>query len=129
MPDAAGVGAVAGADAAEASVIGPGLSPLSAFISTCPLPDASDARSDSAQLCALVCAMGCALWLLEPPSIGDIDRAIGNAVICRKFVVIGCGGYTTATGTDASVAPTSWFMPLVSSTTSLPARMPQSARN
>ena len=77
LPAGAGGFTVAGAETAAASVIGPCLSPLSALNSTCPLPDDSEAMSASAQLCALVVTSGCAVRPFEPPSIGDIDRAIG----------------------------------------------------
>src|SRR5687767_11311316 len=119
---------VAGADTAAARVIGPCLSPLSALNSTSPLPADNDEMSTSAQLCWLVATSGCARWPFEPPSIGDIDRAIGYAVSTRKPWVIGWDGYCAATGTDASV-PSICPTPLASSTTSLPALMPHSARN
>src|SRR5687768_1893868 len=108
--------------------MGPCLSPLLALNSTSPLPADNDEMSASAQLCWLVFTSGCAVWLLEPPSIGDIERAIGYAVSTRKPWVIGWEGYCAATGTDASV-PSICPTPLASSTTSLPALMPQSARN
>src|SRR5262245_50449995 len=83
LPDGGGGVTVAGAETAAPSVIGPCLSPLSALKATSALPVESDARSASDQLCALVFTSGCAVCVFDPPSIGAIDRAIGNAVMTR----------------------------------------------
>jgi hypothetical protein len=82
--------------------------------------------SASAQLCGLVCSSGCGVWV--PPDATVIERDSGNAVMTRKFSVIGCGGYVATTGTDAS-PPNSWPMPLASTTTSLPSSIDHSLRN
>ena len=73
----------------------------------------------SAQLRALVSMIGCGDRPFVPPETGVTDRASGNAVSSLKWSVIGCGGYVAATGTEASV-PSSWPMPLTSTTTFCP---------
>ena len=81
--------------------------------------------SVSAQLFGLVSTRVCAILPLVPPDTGATDRASGYAVIRLKRSVIGCGGYLAATGADASV-PSSWPMPLTSTTTLLPTSIAQS---
>ena len=121
---------VAGADTAAPSVIGPCLSPLSALNADLRL--AGEQTDEIGFGPALRAGVHERLRGVAVRAAFDRRHRSRHRIGGDDAEALGdrrAADTARATGTDASLVPIIWPMPLASSTTSLPALMPQSARN